>query len=175
MHFNFKTLIKPINIKLTKKEKINHVCFILSQKNSFIFFSFFITNLENNFLIVVNNKSNNNKNWSSYGNTSNNEIINNQYSKQNSTKLYTNHYKYGRNLTSSAILSSPHTSSTNNRINSDSECDNQTMFNQDSTNLFNSSNSYDLIKSKNLSYKNSELEEQLTLTPEGSMTPENLD
>jgi hypothetical protein len=49
------------------------------------------------------------------------------------------------------------------------------MFNQDSTNLFNSSNSYDLIKSKNLSYKNSELEEQLTLTPEGSMTPENLD
>ena len=71
--------------------------------------------------------------------------------------------------------------SSNNRIsedgliNSDNECDNQTIFNQDSTNLFNSSNSYDLIKSKNLSYKNSELEEQLTLTPEGSMTPENLD
>ena len=149
-----------------------------------------------NFNFVVNNKSNN-KNWSNYGtavNTNNDTTFQFNSSKSNrlenissSNKLYTNHYKYSRNLTASSILSTLRTTSTTTTtsnnikandeglINSDIDCENQAIYNQDNDNFFNSSNSYDLLKSKNLSYKNSELEEQLTLTPEGSMTPENLD
>ena len=152
-----------------------------------------------NFNFVVNNKSNN-KNWSNYGtavntnNNSNDTTFQFNSSKSNrlenissSNKLYTNHYKYSRNLTASSILSTLRTTSTTTTtsnnikandeglINSDIDCENQAIYNQDNDNFFNSSNSYDLLKSKNLSYKNSELEEQLTLTPEGSMTPENLD